>query len=129
MARFDFDAMVKEVGEAGIAYIENEFGASLADVAGALALMEKREKGLVVEIDRNDDDYDGLKVKYRVFKARNGEQVENCFVLRPDKDPAARAALRTYADVTLNDQLKYDLYSWVCDMEAALKGEKDESKL
>ena len=50
MARFDIDEMAKSICEAAIRYMEEEFGASLADVRDALALMEKREKGLVVEL-------------------------------------------------------------------------------
>lgn len=70
----------------------------------------------------------GLQVKYRVYKARNGEPVEDCFILRPDKDPAARAALMAYAAATDNEELHFDIYSWVEALEerdeaaAALKG-------
>lgn len=60
-----------------------------------------------------DDYYDGLKVKYRVYKARNNEPVEGCFVLRPDKDPAAVEALRAYADATGNTHLASDILAWV----------------
>lgn len=60
-----------------------------------------------------DIEYDGLKAKYRVYKARNGEPVEDCFVLRPNKDPAARAALHAYADATDNQQLAEDIGLWL----------------
>lgn len=43
---------------------------------------------------------EGLKVKYNVFKVEDGGIVNNCFVLRPDKDPAAVDALRAYAAST-----------------------------
>ena len=43
------------------------------------------------------DAYKGLKVKYLVFKADTGEMVDNCFILRPDKDAVAVEALRAYA--------------------------------
>jgi hypothetical protein len=59
----------------------------------------------------------GIQVKYRVFKARNGEPVEDCFILRPDKDIAARAALMAYAAATDNEELHFDIYSWVEDLE------------
>lgn len=39
--------------------------------------------------------------------------IENCFVLRPGKDPAAVAALRAYAEATDNDTLAADIISWV----------------
>lgn len=39
--------------------------------------------------------------------------IENCFVLRQDKDPAAVAALRAYAEATDNDTLSADIINWV----------------
>lgn len=65
----------------------------------------------------HEDEYAGLKVKYRVFKARNNESVEGCFVLRPDKDPAARAALRAYMESTDNQVLREDLEKWLEELE------------
>lgn len=59
------------------------------------------------------DLYKGLKRKYLVFKADSGEMVENCFVLRPDKDPAAVEALKAYAKATDNEELAADIYKWV----------------
>lgn len=59
------------------------------------------------------DSYKGLKRKYIVFKSDTGEMVENCFVLRPDKDPAAVAALRAYAGVSGNETLSADIINWV----------------
>ncbi len=59
------------------------------------------------------DAYEGLKGKYLVFKADTGERVENCFVLRPDKDKAAVEALRAYAEATDNKILSEDIYNWV----------------
>ena len=60
-----------------------------------------------------NEGYQGLKGKYLVLKADTGEQVTNCFVLRPDKDNAAIEALRTYANVTDNKTLAEDIYNWV----------------
>lgn len=59
------------------------------------------------------DQYDGLKRKYVVLKADTGECVENCFVLRPDRDAAAVAALRAYARATDNKVLSTDIINWV----------------
>lgn len=59
------------------------------------------------------DAYEGLKDKYLVFKADTGEQVVNCFVLRPDKDNTAVEALRFYAYITDNKTLAEDIYKWV----------------
>ena len=59
------------------------------------------------------DAYKGLKAKYLVFKADTGDSVENCFVLRPDKDTASIVALRAYASATDNETLAKDIYNWV----------------
>jgi len=42
---------------------------------------------------------EGLRVKYNVTKVSDGSVVNDCFVLRPDKDPAAVAVLRAYAAI------------------------------
>ena len=55
------------------------------------------------------DAYKGLKAKYLVFKADTGEMVDNCFILRPDKDAVAVEALRAYAKVTDNETLAKDI--------------------
>jgi len=49
----------------------------------------------------------GLYTKYEVRK--DGEPVEDCFVLEPGDDRAARAALKAYAAATENDDLADDL--------------------
>jgi len=61
-------------------------------------------------------DYDGLKWKYIVFKCDTGELVDGCFVLRPDKDEAAIAALVAYAGATGNKQLAADILAWIDDL-------------
>ena len=48
-----------------------------------------------------------------MFKVDTGERIENCFVLRPDKDHAAVEALRAYAEATDNKTLADDIYNWV----------------
>jgi len=63
------------------------------------------------------DAYKGLKRKFLVFKSGTGEMVENCFVLRPDKDPAAVEALRAYARATDNATLSADIINWVGEGE------------
>ncbi len=83
----------------------------------AATIHEAETRGrLVILPPHENNPYDGLKVKYRVYKARNGEPVENCFVLRPDKDMAARMAIRRYAECTENRQLAADLEMWVDEM-------------
>lgn len=61
----------------------------------------------------------GLYAKYHVIKADTREQVENCFVLRPGRDKAAREALRTYAHWTDNEALRADLLAWLEHIEAS----------
>lgn len=60
-----------------------------------------------------DQYYNGLKTKYLVYKADTGERLDNCFILRPDKDRAAVFALRAYAESTDNGVLSEDIYNWV----------------
>lgn len=55
----------------------------------------------------------GLKVKYDVFKTKDGSKVNNCFVLRPDKDPTAIVALKAYAEATPNKELAKDIFKWI----------------
>ena len=63
---------------------------------------------------------DGFKVKYRVYKARNGEPVEGCMVLRPDKDFASRMAIKSYAAYCGNPELAEDLRLWMNAIENSL---------
>lgn len=66
----------------------------------------------------------GLYGKYEVRK--NDEPVEDCFVLEPETDTAARHALAEYADVTDNPELADDLREWVASIEMRyLRGESD----
>lgn len=52
----------------------------------------------------------GLYNKYTIIKNETGKKVtDRCFVLKPDQDPAAREALRTYAKATKNEELAKDL--------------------
>lgn len=63
----------------------------------------------------------GLYGKYSVAKWNSElkiyEHVDDCFVLRPDRDPAAREALLTYASVTPNPQLAHDLAMWLARIQ------------
>lgn len=64
----------------------------------------------------------GLYHKYNITK--DGVPVgERCFVLKPESDPDALEALRTYAHITRNTTLKCDLITWIdkIDVECALK--------
>lgn len=53
----------------------------------------------------------GLYDKYEVRK--DGEPIGDCFVLEPENDPAAAAALRTYAQATDDPELREDLREWL----------------
>lgn len=74
------------------------------------------------------DKYKGLKRKYVVLKADTGECVESCFVLRPDKDAAAVAALRTYARSTGNKTLAKDLINWVGAESDKVRHKQDSAR-
>lgn len=54
----------------------------------------------------------GLYSKYEVKKRSDGTPVNNCFVLRPDRDDAAIAAMLAYADATSDSQLAKELREW-----------------
>ena len=73
------------------------------------------------------NDHDGLIFKYCVFKIQNGqlgELVDNCFVLRPDKDLAARYALRTYSRYCESASLAQDINDWLAKIERETKEEE-----
>lgn len=75
-------------------------------------LAEAARDGRVIITDATDTDiaHDGLKLKCRVYKAENNAPVENCFVLRPMKDRAARIAMEAYAKATENKELSKDIF-------------------
>lgn len=58
-------------------------------------------------------DQKGLYGKYVVIKVVDGTIIENCFILKPDSDPAAVKALQAYAAATDNKVLAADLFAWV----------------
>lgn len=74
--------------------------------------------GTMIELAPQEDTA-GLKRKYIVLKSDTGESVENCFVLRPDKDEAARYALLAYAHATRNAKLALDVQAWVKTFDSA----------
>lgn len=53
----------------------------------------------------------GLYDKYEVYE--DEEPVEDCFVLEPKDDPAAKAALLAYARTVDNIELRRDIIEWV----------------
>jgi hypothetical protein len=56
----------------------------------------------------------GLYEKYEVYK--DGEPVEDCFVLEPGSDPDAREALMHYMRVTEDEELAQDLHDWLSEI-------------
>jgi hypothetical protein len=64
---------------------------------------------------------EGLKVKYNVTKVEDGSVINNCFVLRPDKDKFAKEALLKYAEVTDNKLLTLDILNWLDTIEKERK--------
>lgn len=64
------------------------------------------------------DEDRGLYMKYVITKTDTGKPVEGSyFILKPDNDPAARAAMSAYAEATDNQKLRDDLRAWVADLE------------
>jgi hypothetical protein len=61
----------------------------------------------------------GLYAKYKVTKVSTGEDIRDCFVLRPDRDEHARAALRAYAESIReeNEELAMHLATWMDEIE------------
>ena len=90
----------------------------------------ENEGRLLILPTPEESGYDGLKTKYRVYKARNNEAVEGCFVLRPEKDTAARYALIAYAGHCKNEILSYDILHWIGRMIAnkAFYNDKEEEQ-
>ncbi|AKG36111.1 hypothetical protein [Paenibacillus durus] len=74
------------------------------------------------------DQSKGLCNKYQIIKRETGVEVDgNCFVLRPDRDPAAVAALLRYADATSNADLSADIWQWMQSIApAAVDGTSEE---
>ena len=73
--------------------------------------MAENEK--IAGITTKEPDSQGLYEKYSVVNVKTGRAIKDCFVLRPDRDRAAAAALRAYAEVTENKALADDIIRWV----------------
>lgn len=58
---------------------------------------------------------DALQVQFSHTVDAAGVPADEVFLLRPERDPAARTALRAYADATNNIQLRYDILIWIGD--------------
>lgn len=65
----------------------------------------------------------GLYEKYDVRK--DGESVENCFVLEPESDPAARQALWEYASATDDSELENDIKTLLLNTTGSVDGGDD----
>ena len=83
------------------------YSTELEFVSMAISALRQQER------ERKASTGEGLRCKYIVRKADTGEGVDGCFVLRPDRDRAAVAALRAYAAATDNDALATDILNWV----------------
>ena len=75
--------------------------------------------------DRVLPDQKGLYSKFVVYEndARGlgglGMEVTDCFVLRPEQDASALAALMHYAALTPNEELAADLEAWIRSIQRA----------
>lgn len=52
------------------------------------------------------------RLKFKVVNEETGEEIENCFVLFPEHDKAAVAALEEYAKNTVNSGMANVLQNW-----------------
>ena len=99
---------------------EDEIVSKGVTIKRIVELMNAESEGRLVALETTPrDSYEGLKRKYFVFKSDTGELVENCFILRPDRDETAKEALRAYARSTDNKQLAHDIFCWVGPLEEA----------
>jgi hypothetical protein len=88
------------------------------------------EAALLLEGIPDDGHYElGLYYKYIVKRVCDGSVMDNCFVLRPDHDEAARIAMRAYAHATPNKRLASDLLAWVGEDDSATPTTKEEPNL
>lgn len=62
-------------------------------------------------MSESDSDQSGLYAKFDVRK--DGDPVQECSVLEPEIDPAARVALAAYAGHTDDEDLRRDLNEWL----------------
>ena len=72
----------------------------------------------------------GLYPKYTIIKNSTGEEVKRpSFILLPENDPHARAALRAYSDSVAADNagLASDLRTWIEVIEPKISTALDES--
>lgn len=61
---------------------------------------------------------EGLYAKYTVIKNSTGEEVDDCFVLRPDREYNAGLALINYATLIQSENpiLAEDIMRWLAEM-------------
>lgn len=111
----DLDRLAKEVKDMAKEFPPDSIGTEryrlFAEfIKTAPTIIPAEDKGYILA---PQEEYDGLKRKYVVLKSDTGEIVENCFVLRPDKDKDAIAALLAYAGATANQVLAKDIRAWI----------------
>ena len=69
---------------------------------------------------------EGLYDKFEVYRRDSGNPVDECFVLVPEDDAAARDALREYARSTDDDQLAAELRGWLIALDERARDENPE---
>lgn len=108
-------AAMKGTGYTNDMYIIDRNRDIISALKAAPTIIPAEDKGYILA---PQEEYAGLKRKYVVLKSDTGEIVENCFVLRPDKDKAAIAALLAYADAADNQVLAKDIRAWLSTISA-----------
>lgn len=72
----------------------------------------------------------GLYNKYHILHRESGAEVDGaCFVLRPDKDAAARSAMLRYAEATGNLELMADIWNWITGIDPLSECPEEEYPL
>ena len=102
-------------------YCEDRLYLIVCEKCGTLALTKSAAPQVAANLTlrkptltpQNEPARAGLYGKYTVRKNSDGSLVTDCFVLRPNKDLAAVAALRAYAAATDNAELAADITNWV----------------
>lgn len=62
------------------------------------------------------------------IRDKDGKPVEErCLVLKPESDPDALEALRTYAYCTRNVKLQRDLFRWIDEIESKIEDKVESS--
>ena len=109
----DREALLQDIEQSVV--FSARTGTESAEMRAARKIVDRirMAPSLITLTPPNEPERAGLYGKYSVYKNKDGSQVTDCFVLRPDKDPAAVVALTAYATATDNAELAADIRGWI----------------